>query len=209
MTGILSKIRVVLIVGVSLLALASIAFLLAVNLSPLLISFPHQLGMRPHAILHAYGQLLLYLQLPGLKAPQLGKLALSTSAAHHFAMVKNYFMANEFLMVVTTVIAGWCLKRMKRRQQLWQLLAPLQYLFTLIIVVLALVMVNFADLFIKSHYLLFHDMDWVLSPANDPIILLMPVSFFSNVFVLWWGLLLFFLVVLWCSIWFRTRFLKF
>lgn len=208
MIGRLNNVKAVLVCGLIVTALASIAFLLALNLSPLLITVPHQLGLSRSSVLRAYEHLLLYLQLPGATVPQLGALRLSKAAAQHFADVKNYILATELLAVVSTGVAVKYLIVKKRRQQLWQLLTPLQYLISILVVISTLSVINFADFFIRSHYVLFHNMDWIFSPTHDPIILLMPLSFFSHVFILWIGLLLVFLIVLWGSIWFDARFLK-
>lgn len=209
MSGTLSKAKVILTIGVLLIAAGSITFLLAVNLSSLIIAVPHQLGVSHQLAWQEYQRLLLYLQVPGMQLPHLGVFALSRSAMQHFATVKGYVLLSEAVAVVSTIITFRWLREEKRRQQLWQLLAPLEYLITFLVISFTLGLVNFTNFFIKSHYLLFKNMNWILSPAKDPVILLMPISFFSHVFVMWGLGLLFFLVIIWVSIWYRSCFMQF
>lgn len=203
-----SKVKAILTVIVVIITLASIAFFIVVNSSSLFIHYPVRLGIPQREIRQLYWQLLLYLQVPGVHYQRSVLLQTPLTLAH-FRDVKSYLVLNEVVMVVGSGLSCWLLKNRKRRGQLWELLAPLQWLIMLLLVVFVMVVVDFPSLFIKGHYLLFNNMDWVISPASDPIILLMPVEFFTHLFYLWGMILLIFLVVFWVDISFRMGLLKF
>ena len=80
---------------------------------------------------------------------------------------------------------------------------------SILAVILTMMLVDFPSLFITSHYWLFAKMDWVLNPRVDPIILLMPLSFFTELFIVWVSLVFFFLAVLWGYLHFATGLTKF
>lgn len=198
-----NKVRAILTVIVVTITLASIALFIIINISPFFIHYPVRLGIPQSKIRQLYQQLLLYLQVPGIHY-QYSALLRTPLTAAHFRDVKGYFMFNEVVMVVGIRCSYQLLENRKRRGQLWELLAPLQWLMMLLLVVFVMGVVDFPTLFIKGHYLLFNNMDWVISPANDPVILLMPVEFFTHLFYLWGMVLLIFLIIFWANISFHV-----
>lgn len=203
-----NKVKAILTAIMVIIVLASIAFFIIINVSPFFIHYPVQLGISQREIRRLYNQLLLYLQVPGIHYQHSALIKTSLTVAH-FRDVKGYFLLNEVVMVLGILSLHRLLKKRKRRGQLWELLVPLQWLIMLLIVVFVMIAVDFPTFFIKGHYFLFNNMDWVISPANDPIILLMPVGFFTHLFYLWGMILLIFLIVFWAYISFRVGFLKF
>lgn len=202
-----NKVTAILTVVVVTITLASIALFITVNISPLLIHYPLHLGLERAAILQIYQRLLAFLQLPGINF-QTSVLIRTPETVTHFRNVKYYFVLNELVMVLGLVSSYWLLKNKKRRGQLWELLAPLQWLVMLLLILFTMGMVNFPALFVKGHYLLFNNMDWVIMPTKDPIILLMPVRFFTHLFILWGVILLIFLIIFWAYISFHLGLLK-
>lgn len=202
------KIKAVLTVSVVTIALASIAFFITVNLSPLFIHIPSALGLSRQQTIGDYCRLLYYLQVPWCQL-KLNAIIISQAGRQHFADVKNYFLLAELCLLISTFAGCRLFAYQKRRRQLWKLLTPLEWLIVICLVSLVMGVVSFPHWFISSHYLLFHNMDWIMSPTSDPVILLLPVSFFAGAFLLWCVLLLFFLAVFWCVVRFNFWFVDF
>lgn len=208
MIGRLVNKRAVLITLVCILSVFSIALFITINVSPLLIVYPKSLAISRAGINADYGRLLTYLELPGTKHLELAHLSLTAAAQSHFADVKRYLLLNELVMVVSTAATLLALRKEKRRQQLWQLLTPLEGVLSMLAILLTMALVDFPSLFIRSHYWLFVNLNWVLDPRTNPIILLMPMSFFTKLFIVWAGLVFLFLIILWGYLRFTTRFTK-
>lgn len=196
MIGKLNNQRAILITLVCIISVFSIALFITINVSPWLITVPRSLQISRSGVSSDYHRLLAYLELPGGRL-ELAHFSLTVAAREHFADVKRYVLLNELVMIISTLAAWLILKNEQRRQQLWQLLSPLMWGMSLLVVILVMVLVDFPSLFIQGHYWLFAMMNWVLNPRTNPIILLMPLSFFTKLFMLWGSLVLFFLTVLW------------
>lgn len=202
-----SRAKAVLTVVVITIAIVSIAFFITCNLSPLFISHPlHQLHLSVKEINSDYFRLLAYLELPWSNHLELERIRLSPSGYQHFMDVRTYLLTNEVIMVASTIPCLWLVGKRKRRKQLWELLVPLELVMVVLLITTVLLVINFPTIFVSSHYLLFHNLAWVISPRSSGIILLMPVSFFMKLFTIWMGLVFLFLGLLW--LWIRLRFLK-
>lgn len=209
MTGMFnSKLKAMLTTVVITIAMISVAFFITCNLSPLLISYPvHQLGISRSAVFQDYLHLLSYLEVPWLGQLHLENIPLPDGGRQHFMDVKSYFVVNEGIMIVSTTISCLLLKKIKQRKQLWQLLTPLKLILFVTLIASVMLTINFPALFVNSHYLLFRNLDWIMSAKRDEVILLMPFSFFAKLFIIWLGLFFFFLGLLW--LWIRVWLLKF
>ena len=193
-----------------LLAISSIALFITINVSPFFIHVPAQtqLGITRHQLNQDYGRLLAYLQQPWLTCLRLRAIPLTPRAAVHFQDVRRLFIGNELLGLVCTVLSAWLLGKQKRRGQLWCLLSPLKWLVYLLVLVGWLPVVNFSTVFIDFHQLLFTNRNWIFT-AEDPIILLMPVSFFAHLFLTLLLIIAILLILLWWWILLESGFAKF
>ncbi|WP_242364437.1 TIGR01906 family membrane protein [Limosilactobacillus antri] len=209
MTGRLTNPRAILITLVCIVSVLSLALFITLNVSPWVIVHSRAIQVSWVAINADYRRLLVYLELPLPGQLKLAHLPLTAAARSHFADVKLDLLLNELLMVTSTPVAWLSLRKEKRRQQLWQLLTPLMWGMSLLAVTLVLVLVDFPSVFISSHYWLFSGMNWVMNPQTDPIILLMPLSFFTKLFMIWTGLVFFFLTILWGYLRFASGLAKF
>ncbi|MDO4903394.1 MAG: TIGR01906 family membrane protein [Limosilactobacillus sp.] len=188
--------RAILTAVVVTITMASIAFFLTVNLSALLIHYP--VGMSVSRVRGDYWRLLRYLQLPGRL--DFTYIPISQHGLRHFADVKIYIVLNELLMLVLAGISFTLTHKLKRRGQLWLLLAPLKWIMCIVLVGVVMSAVNFDTIFVGTHYMLFNNLDWILDQGRDPVILLMPVGFFTRLYLLWAGMTLFFLALFWIKI---------
>lgn len=196
----------ILTVVASVIATVSIALLIATNLSPLFLHYPRSLSNRyPNIkLLGDYWRLLAYLQLPWMTRLHLKVLPITFSTVLHFRDVRHLLLGNEFVAVLSSYLVIRLLIKQKQLFQLFRLKELLQLIILIGILLCWLPIVNFNDWFINFHRLLFRNHYWLLNPHQDPIILMLPTSFFIKVFLLAIGIsvLLLFSLIGWLK--FRT-----
>lgn len=190
--------KAILLTLLSLVASISIALFIVINISPLFVTVPnHLLGLSHQAILSDYSRIITYLQFPGNHLLELKYIPITGSAVNHFKDVKRLVLLNELLIFITGPSLVYLLKIQKRQNQLWRLILPFQMLFILLIFGGFVGLTNFNSYFIKFHYLVFSNMDWVFNPTTNPVIQLMPESFFELLFGLWFIIVLVILLLIW------------
>ncbi|GAX03723.1 membrane protein [Secundilactobacillus pentosiphilus] len=153
-------------------------------------------------IVQNYLQLLGYLQLPWITKLDMMDFPTSPSGLQHFIDVKHLFLLNNGILIVTIGPAIHFLKRLSVKKKLWKLIRPFQTAALVPVLAGLLMLVNFNQFFIDFHKVLFRNSDWLFDPRFDPVILVLPESFFSQCFLLAFGL--FELVMLW-GIWRGNR----
>lgn len=203
----LSKKRATLVVVAYTMMAMSVALFLALNLSVLFIHYPHR-NISVAAARNDYLRLLWYLQDPGNHQLLLRHIPLSKVGYRHFKDVRLIMIVNEALMVISGSLVFILLRKIRRVKTTWQLLKPLEAIMTILIIIFTMVFVNFPTLFVRFHFLIFANHDWVFTANSDPIILMLPVSFFTHVFLLWGGLFFTLLLILWSGVYVSWRFLK-
>lgn len=203
----MSKKRAILTIAVYTIMAMSVALFLTLNLSVLLIHYPHW-NISVAATRNDYLRLLWYLQDPGNHQLLLHHVPLSKVGYRHFKDVRLIMILNETVIIVSGSLVSILLKEICRRKMAWQLLKPLEIIMTVLIISFSMVLVNFSTLFVRFHYLIFANHDWFFKTNTDPIILMLPLSFFTQAFLLWGGLFFTLLLVLWSGIYMSLRFLK-
>jgi len=131
-----------------------------------------------------YYQMLAYLNFPWVPKLVMTDFTDSTSALIHFADVKNLFMLDYAVFIVTSVVVYFFWRRLKRDQQLWRLVLPMQTTLWVPPVVAMMMAINFDQFFIFFHEVLFRNSDWLFDPLLDRIILVLPDTFFLQCFVI-------------------------
>jgi len=131
-----------------------------------------------------YFQLLAYLNFPWIPKLKMMDFTDSTSALIHFADVKNLFMLTDVVFIITSVTTFFFWRRLKRQQQLWRFVLPMQTALWVPPVIAAVMAVNFDQFFVLFHKLLFRNNDWLFDPLYDRIIIVLPDTFFLQCFVL-------------------------
>lgn len=190
--------KAILLTLLSLVASISIALFIVINISPLFVTVPnHLLGLSHQAILSDYSRIITYLQFPGNHLLELKYIPITGSAVNHFKDVKRLVLLNELLIFITGPSLVYLLKIQKRQNQLWRLILRFRMLFILLIFGGFVGLTNFNSYFIKFHYLVFSNMDWVFNPTTNPVIQLMPESFFELLFGLWFIIVLVILLLIW------------
>ena len=140
--------------------------------------------MAPHKIMHNYYQMLGYLELPWVTDLKMSNFPTSYTGMIHFHDVKNLFLLNNVVLLVSLTPAGLYLRGLHRRSEQWRLLRPTQIAAVVPLVLGAMLAVNFNGFFIAFHEVLFRNNDWIFDPDLDPIINALPDTFFLHCFIM-------------------------
>lgn len=139
-------------------------------------------------LMHNYGQLLAYLELPWVTELNMSNFPTSFTGMIHFEDVKRLFLLDHVVLIVSLVPAGWYLRQLARRAEQWRLLRPMQVAAVVPVVLAGGMAVNFNGFFIAFHQVLFRNNDWLFDPNLDPVITALPDIFFLHCFILAFGL---------------------
>lgn len=176
--------------GALLLALLSLSITLTINavwLYRLDIQWLHIsriVDLSPARLMHNYGQLLAYLELPWVTNLQMTDFPTSFTGMVHFEDVKRLFLVNHGVLLVSLGPAVWYLRQLRSRAEQWRLLRLTQVVAVIPLVLAGCMAVNFNGFFIAFHQLLFRNNDWLFDPRLDPVITALPDTFFLHCFVL-------------------------
>ncbi len=158
---------------------------------------PEYMGLTAEQIKQAYGEMMDYCM--GLNNTfSVGVLSFSESGAAHFADVRNLFILDLAVFVISGIALGLlCYVNRKKPVRLaghtpgfWSAIG----LGTGFLVVGGLVAIDFEKAFTAFHKIFFPGKDnWVFDPYEDPVIYMLPAEFFRNC-----GILIFSVIFLSC-----------
>ncbi|MFD1671696.1 TIGR01906 family membrane protein [Agrilactobacillus yilanensis] len=152
-------------------------------------NLPQMVNMTLQELMKNYSALMAYLHFPWLTQLQMPDFPSSANGLAHFADVKKLFILNEILLVLSAIVALPTLKHWYQRKQLWYLYRPFQIGAVLPILIGGIAATNFDQFFITFHHLFFsQNSNWLFDPAVDPIINVLPESFFSHCFIVFFVL---------------------
>lgn len=104
----------------------------------------------------------------------------SAAGLSHFAQVKHLFFI-AILITIILAVPSIRLLLQKRYIQFYQAIKIL-LVIPLCLIILAIVG-GFDSLFVSFHQLLFRDSTWLFDPATDPVINILPESYFMACFI--------------------------
>lgn len=141
-------------------------------------------GLSKSVISHNYNVLMQYLLNPFKAKLSMPDFPSSTDGLKHFKDVKLLFQLVQGIFLLTIVPSFFFLRRLKRQNQLWQLVNPMRLMMLLPICLGFLMALGFDTFFTKFHELFFSDSTWIFYPEVDPIILVLPEEYFMHCFIL-------------------------
>ena len=181
----------------SLLFLLSLAILLTIYLAwlvyPLEISWLHltsRVHFQPQIIQHNFNVLMNYLTNPFSQVLSMPDFPSSSSGIHHFAVVKGLFHLAQGVALVTLPLFLLFWKQVIRKGFLSLYRRGLLFMLSIPLVLgLIAVFIGFDQFFTLFHQILFvGDDTWLFDPAKDPVILILPETFFLHAFLLFFCL---------------------
>lgn len=114
----------------------------------------------------------------------------SAPAIEHFKEVKNIFVAFYYIFAVTAVFLFIIVLYKKKGKDYSYLLPSGITVLVLPLLVAAACAINFDALFIVFHKIFFRNDYWMFDPVTDPIINLLPDTFFLHCLLLILGIIL-------------------
>ncbi len=156
-------------------------------------------------LLHNFDQLMRYLNLPWVETLKMTDFPVSANGALHFYEVKRLFLVNYGVLLVTVIPSIVYVRHLNKQQRLWTMIQPFRIAVVVPIVIAFLMAVNFDRFFVLFHGVFFNNDAWIFNPATDPIINVLPETFFLHSFILFFVLLEIFYLL---PIYFGKRALK-
>lgn len=141
------------------------------------------IGMSNRELMSNYDALIRYLQC-GWIAKWNTTIPSSTAGLTHFADVKRLIEFNNLILLFFGSGAIFVLKKRIDNHQMWQLILPVKMGLTILGTSIFILIATFNRSFIIFHEILFRNRDWIFNPQTDPIIKVLPESFFEGCFVL-------------------------
>lgn len=154
-------------------------------------------GISKSQLLANYHQFLAYLNYPWQTQLHLPDFPMSQSGLKHFYEVKRLFMIDYIVFILGLVPSCFYLKKLWSKRQLWKFIRPIQFLLIGLVLLSCLMLIGFDQFFIYFHQILFRNSDWLFDPSTDPIINVLPESFFMACFICFFGLFIASLGLLW------------
>ena len=181
----------------SMLFLLSLSILLTIYLAwifyPLEIEWLNladRVYLKSETIQYNFQILMNYLTNPFSQVLEMPDFRSSTAGLHHFAVVKNLFHLVQLVTLVTLPSFYFFVKNIVKKGFLALYRKSILTLLVLTLVIgLVGVLIGFEQFFTLFHQILFvGDDTWLFDPAKDPVILILPETFFLHAFLLFFGL---------------------
>ena len=146
--------------------------------------------LKAETIQYNFHILMNYLTNPFYHILQMPDFRSSEAGLHHFAVVKNLFHLVQFLTLLTLPIFYYFVKKIVKKGFLSVFRKSLLLLvFLPLLIGLVGVLIGFEQFFTLFHQILFvGDDTWLFDPAKDPVILILPETFFLHAFLLFFSL---------------------
>ena len=182
----MKKLRTYLALLVILLGNLSFSIAVAINFTPLFKWSLTDLStseLSREVIMKNYTILLNYLNNPWIQRLNMPNFESSAQGLFHFSEVKKLFMLNYSILAFSLIFGFFLIRYLKKKNELSALIKLMSYTMYGPLTVLILLLVNFDRIFILFHEVFFNNEAWIFNPSIDPIINLLPQSFFLACFI--------------------------
>ena len=146
--------------------------------------------LKPETIQYNFHILMNYLTNPFSQDLQMPDFRSSVAGLHHFAVVKNLFHLVQLVALVTLPSFYFFVNKIVKKGFLSLYRKSLLALVVLpLLIGLGGVLIGFDQFFTLFHQILFvGDDTWLFDPSKDPVILILPETFFLHAFLLFFAL---------------------
>ncbi len=172
---------------VLMLFITSFAVTVTLNFRPLYyfdiryLDIPSMSGMSAEEIRTNYDALIDYNSVTGPKTLNFPTLPMSENGRIHFKEVKRIFLAFEYMMFVTAILTVILIViSVKKVHKI--LFLKLAAIFTAVIpaVLTLCIGMNWEEAFVAFHHIFFDNDYWIFYPGTDPVITMLPDTFFFH-----------------------------
>ncbi|MGP3640443.1 TIGR01906 family membrane protein [Lentilactobacillus hilgardii] len=152
-------------------------------------------GMSAERMHEEYLRMINYIQNPLTHSLNFKYFISSPNGLQHFKDVRHLVIFNNVMAVIFVPVSFVLVRRLNKKSLTWMLLTPVKTVVIFSLVIVSIMIVNFEQVFIYFHELLFRNSDWIFDPDLDPVINMLPDTFFFECFTL------FFIVFLALHLW--------
>ena len=117
-------------------------------------------------------------------------LPMSDSGRIHFEEVKVIFVAVQIICIITLVLSLCGILRQKKRRDVRYLKYASILAIAIPVVLGILIGLNWEQFFVTFHHIFFNNDYWIFSPATDPVITILPDTFFLHCALMILGLVI-------------------
>lgn len=135
-------------------------------------------------IFQDYHRIIAYLNFPWIEHLFLQHFPMSSKGIFHFYEVKRLFQILYILLLTSGLLSLSFLKKLKTNQAYFYLYRPMKGLMVLPFLLIPLFLLFFDQVFVLFHQVLFNNDAWLFDPKLDPVIEILPESFFLACFIL-------------------------
>jgi len=167
-----------LFISIGVIAAVNFRFIYYLDIDPLNIS--QTSGLEKDVIIENYDTLIQY-NSPFYKGDlKLPSLPSSPGGLQHFAEVKTIFTAFYYIAAISIIISLLIIfyKRSKKENS-YLLVSSITVLVIPVIAALGSI-INFDAIFLLFHKIFFRNDLWIFDPAKDPVITILPATFFLH-----------------------------
>ncbi|MGX7091909.1 TIGR01906 family membrane protein [Hutsoniella sourekii] len=175
---------------VFILTSLSVAVILTTLVSPWLyhlfikgLSLDQVAGLPAGQLMANYRYMVHYLLDPFQQVFELPDFASSPAGKQHFVEVKHLFQLNGLLSLALIWLTVWLNQRIKKGRYRKTYLPFFQFAVVLPLLLIFVMVLAFDQIFIAFHQLFFRNDLWLFDPLLDPIITVLPQSFFLVLFI--------------------------
>lgn len=157
------------------------------------------IGLDQSVVKANYDVLIDYLLIPFVMTLEMPDIVSSQQGLFHFHEVKQLFMLNNVVCLVSGVLSLWGVYAINKER--WCVLFARFGKRALVVTIftVAVLAIGFNFWFVLFHQVFFNNDAWLFNPQTDPIIQVLPESFFLlccvvvvAIICIWWGLLIWF-----------------
>lgn len=145
-------------------------------------------------LMHNLNVMTNFIQNPFAGKLNLSEYHLSKGAYAHFKDVRKLVLLNHFTLLISVIYLVITWIRGEIQQNLWKLTDYLKRVLVMVGLVMLLCLIDFNDIFIYLHRLIFSNHNWVFNPKKDPIIKVLPDQYFLCCFAVWFSLVILLLI---------------
>jgi integral membrane protein (TIGR01906 family) len=164
----------------------SLAVVITINFRPLyymdvnLLNIEEQSGLSKEVILENYNTLIDYSS-PFYKGElKFPSLTASASGLEHFIEVKNIFTDFYILGIITLIIGIVIIVYKRKKNDISYLLVSFITAIVLPLILGIILLTNFDRAFVTFHHIFFRNDYWIFDPLTDPVINILPDTFFLH-----------------------------
>jgi len=142
-----------------------------------------RVGLTNDVVLKNYDLLMDFMNNPFKQELSLPNFPFSPSGEQHMVEVRVLFIFAMVMFVISAVLAVWYWLKMRKEKTFWKLINLAKVSMVVPIVLGFLSIFMFDEFFVWFHELFFNNDYWLFDARTDPIILVLPESYFLLTFV--------------------------